>query len=127
MMRRPLFLSVFLAECGDRTQIAMRLFAADQRQSRGGVFLASAGALVFSSLPAHVRVLPMQGLRSSLTALCLACCLLMPMGAGDLVFCIGADGHVAFEPARNSRCPSWGFLPNPPKRYSSAMHTRITI
>src|SRR2546425_997327 len=46
----------------------------------------------------------MKGLRSPLTALFLACCLLMPMGAGGLVLCIGADGHMAFEPARNSRC-----------------------
>jgi uncharacterized protein UPF0016 len=93
--------SAFLAEFGDKTQIAMLL-----RQSRVGVFLASAGALVLSSLPAHVRGLPMKGLRSSLTALCLACCLLMPMGAGGLVLCIGADGHIAFEPARDSRCTS---------------------
>ena len=45
-----------------------------------------------------------KGLRSPLTALFLVCCLLMPMSAGGLVLCIGADGHMAFEPARNSRC-----------------------
>jgi len=46
----------------------------------------------------------MKGLRSSTIALFLACCLLMPMSALGLVLCIGADGHIAFEPARNSRC-----------------------
>ncbi len=50
----PIFLTVFLAEFGDKTQIAMLLFAADQRLSRIGVFLASAGALVLSSLLAVV-------------------------------------------------------------------------
>lgn len=46
----------------------------------------------------------MNGCRSSPIALFLALCLLMPMGAGGLVLCIGADGHIGFEPARNSRC-----------------------
>jgi|SoiMethySBSTD1v2_1073268.scaffolds.fasta_scaffold1340237_2 putative Ca2+/H+ antiporter (TMEM165/GDT1 family) len=49
-----IFLTVFLAEFGDKTQIAMLLFAADQHLSRVGVFLASAGALVLSSLLAVV-------------------------------------------------------------------------
>src|SRR5574341_857577 len=44
------FLTVFLAEFGDKTQIAMLLFAADQSRSPLGVFLASSGALVLSSL-----------------------------------------------------------------------------
>ena len=46
----------------------------------------------------------MNGLRSSLIALCVALCLLVPMGAGSVVLCIGADGHIGFEPVRNSRC-----------------------
>ena len=46
----PVFLTVLLAELGDKTQLATLLFAADQRNSRLGVFLASAGALVISSL-----------------------------------------------------------------------------
>lgn len=46
----------------------------------------------------------MKGLWSSTIALCLAFCLLMPVSAVGLVLCIGADGHIAFEPARNSRC-----------------------
>ena len=50
----PIFLTVFLAEFGDKTQIAMLLFAADPRCSGVGVFLASAGALVLSSFLAVV-------------------------------------------------------------------------
>ena len=46
----PVFLTILLAELGDKTQVATLLFAADQRNSRLGVFLASSGALVLSSL-----------------------------------------------------------------------------
>ena len=46
----PIFLTVFLAELGDKTQLATLLFAADPRASRLGVFLAASGALVLSSL-----------------------------------------------------------------------------
>ena len=46
----------------------------------------------------------MKRLWSSITALFLAFCLLMPMSAVGLVLCIGADGHIAFEHTRNSRC-----------------------
>ncbi len=45
-----IFVTVLLAELGDKTQIATLLFAADPRLSRLGVFVASAGALTFSSL-----------------------------------------------------------------------------
>jgi len=48
------FLSVLLAELGDKTQLATLLFATDPRVSRAGVFVASAGALVLSSLAAVV-------------------------------------------------------------------------
>jgi len=53
---------------------------------------------------AYARVRPMKGRWSSIPALCLAFCLLMPMGAVGVVLCIGVDGHIAFEPARHSRC-----------------------
>jgi putative Ca2+/H+ antiporter (TMEM165/GDT1 family) len=43
------FASVFLAELGDKTQLATMLFAADQRVRAWGVFLAAAGALVLST------------------------------------------------------------------------------
>jgi hypothetical protein len=46
----------------------------------------------------------MKRLRSSIIVLCLICCLLMPISAVGLVLCIGADGHVAFESARNGHC-----------------------
>ena len=46
----PIFVTVFLAELGDKTQLATLLFAAEQNTSKVGVFIASAGALVLSSL-----------------------------------------------------------------------------
>ena len=44
-----IFLTVFVAEIGDKTQLATMLFATDQRLGRLPVFLASASALVASS------------------------------------------------------------------------------
>ena len=45
-----IFVTVFFAELGDKTQLATLLFAADPQVSRVGVFCASAGALVLSSV-----------------------------------------------------------------------------
>lgn len=45
-----IFITVFFAELGDKTQLATLLFAADAQVSRTGVFCASAAALVLSSL-----------------------------------------------------------------------------
>ena len=46
----PIFFSILIAELGDKTQLATLLFATDPQLSRGGVFLASASALIVSSL-----------------------------------------------------------------------------
>jgi putative Ca2+/H+ antiporter (TMEM165/GDT1 family) len=48
------FLSVLLAEMGDKTQLATLLFATDATLSRGGVLAAAAAALVASTVVAVV-------------------------------------------------------------------------
>lgn len=44
-----IFMTVFLAELGDKTQLATLLFATDRNTDKFGVFLAAAGALVLST------------------------------------------------------------------------------
>jgi len=44
-----IFITVFLAELGDKTQVATLLFAGEGRHSPWMVFFAAAGALVLSS------------------------------------------------------------------------------
>jgi len=50
----PIFVSVFLAELSDKTQLATLLFATDQQLSRVGVFVAASAALVVSTFLAVV-------------------------------------------------------------------------
>jgi len=45
----PVFFSVFLAELGDKTQLATLLFATEKNLGRWQVFFAAAGALVLST------------------------------------------------------------------------------
>ena len=44
-----IFLSIFIAEIGDKTQLATILFASDKGVSKYTVFLAASAALVFAS------------------------------------------------------------------------------
>ncbi len=44
-----IFLSIFVAELGDKTQLATVLFAADKDVSRYTVFLAASAALIIAS------------------------------------------------------------------------------
>ena len=57
------FISIFIAELGDKTQLATLLFASDPTVNRVGVFLAAAAALIASSL---LAVLVGAGLGSAI-------------------------------------------------------------
>lgn len=44
-----IFISIFIAELGDKTQLATMLFAADKEVSKYAVFLAASAALIIAS------------------------------------------------------------------------------
>jgi len=44
-----MFLTIFVAELGDKTQVATMLFASERENSAWAVFAASAGALVLGA------------------------------------------------------------------------------
>lgn len=50
----PIFLTVFLAELGDKTQLATVLLASDGKHSPWAIFFVAAGALVTSTAMAVV-------------------------------------------------------------------------
>lgn len=65
----PIFLAVFLAEMGDKTQLATLLFASDKNLSPVMVFLAASSALVLATAIAvlagglasrYLEVLPLK-------------------------------------------------------------------
>ena len=64
------FVSVFLAELGDKTQLATLLFAAEPSTSKLAIFVASAGALCLSAALAVLvgsvvgTAIPLRPLRS---------------------------------------------------------------
>lgn len=64
------FTSIFLAELGDKTQLATLLFATNQKLSPFGVFVAASSALVLTSLLAVLfgvqisRLVPFSTLKS---------------------------------------------------------------
>lgn len=59
-----IFITVFLAELGDKTQLATLLFAADSAVGKINVFLAAAGALVLSTAAAVVAGTALAGIVS---------------------------------------------------------------
>jgi hypothetical protein len=61
--------------------------------------------------------------RFPLAVVLLLCVLVAPVTALDIVLCIGADGHVTFEKARNGRCGTAGLQPSAATR----LHTAVTL
>lgn len=79
------FLSVFVAELGDKTQVATLLFATDQNLSRLGVFAAASVALVCSSFLAVLFGAQMSRFASPATLKIVAGCGFIAIGIWMLI------------------------------------------
>ena len=86
-LRAWFIVTVFLAELGDKTQLATLLFASEGKVSPLMVFVASAGALVLSSaIAVGLDALPIVAYYSGSGSLAIAQC-------GDLQCCSIGCGH----------------------------------
>ena len=86
------FVTVFLAELGDKTQLATLSYAAEERHPRAIVFAASAAALVTSSALGVLGGFFLRGLVSPRTLSIGAGLLFLALGAWTLWRALGADG-----------------------------------
>lgn len=71
----------------------------------------------------HISHIGILYARFLLPVVMLLCALMAPVAAMDIVLCIGADGHVAFEVTHNGRCGTAVMLQSATVR----QHTAVTL